>query len=164
MSDIQPQTDTAEVRRALAALAKTGDMDAFACLYSLCHAGFIRIAYRLCGNSDAARDIDQEAAITMSRKIGGLKNPSAFYALGWNIMVWMAVMIFCGLLFFCIYKFFHADTVKMQIFYASGTVLTNSAQIAFKLWFHMRLNRRVLLREIRRLQLAIVHKDAIEKA
>jgi len=86
MSDIQPQTDTAEVRRALAALAKTGDMDAFACLYSLCHAGFVRIAYRLCGNSDAARDIVQEAAITMSRKIGGLKNPSAFYAWGCRII------------------------------------------------------------------------------
>ena len=59
-------------------------------------------------------------------------------------------------------KFFQAETVKAQIFYASGVVLTNTVQIAFKLWFHMRMNRSELLREIKRLQLAITHKDVID--
>ena len=119
-----------------------------------------RLRAILSESDDAAIDQSLGEKNVILESLGALKGPEG----GWNIMVWMAVMIFCGLLFFCIYKFFHADTVKMQIFYASGAVLTNSAQIAFKLWFHMRLNRRVLLREIRRLQLAIVHKDAIEKA
>lgn len=79
-----------------------------------------------------------------------------------NIMTSVGILVFCTLLFFCIYKFFQAETVKGQILFASGVILTNSAQIALKLWFHMRLNRRVLLREIKRLQLAIAHKDAID--
>ena len=86
MSNGRLHSDTPEVRRALAELAVAGDMNAFACLYSLCHAGFVRIAYRLCGDPDAARDIVQEAAITMSRKIEGLKDPSAFRAWGCRII------------------------------------------------------------------------------
>ena len=86
MSHGRLRSDTPELRRALAALAVAGDRDAFACLYSLCHAGFVRIAYRLCDNPDAARDIVQEAAITMSRKIGNLKDPTAFRAWGCRII------------------------------------------------------------------------------
>ncbi|MEP6343297.1 MAG: RNA polymerase sigma factor [Maricaulaceae bacterium] len=78
--------DTRDVRRALAAMAATEDAAAFACLYSLCHAEFVRLAYRLCGNQEAARDIVQEASITMSRKIGGLKDPSAFNAWAYRII------------------------------------------------------------------------------
>lgn len=109
------------------------------------------------GDKAAIEDSLSEKNVILET-LGALKGPES----GFNIMTWIAVMICCALLFFCIYQFFQVESTKMQIFYAAGAVLTNSAQIAFKLWFHMRLNRRELLREIRRLQLAIVHKDAIE--
>lgn len=119
-----------------------------------------RLRALLSEGDDAAIEQSLGEKNVLVETLGALKGPES----GWNIMIWITVMIFCGLLFFCIYKFFHVETVKMQIFYAAGAVLCNSAQIAFKLWFHMRLNRHKLLREIRRLQLAIVHKDAIDSA
>jgi len=119
-----------------------------------------RLRALLSEGDDAAIEQSLTEKNVIMETLGALKGPES----GWNIMIWITVLIFCGLLFFCIYQFFHAETVKMQIFYAAGVVLCNSAQIAFKLWFHMRLNRLKLLREIRRLQLAIVHKDAIDSA
>ena len=111
-------------------------------------------------SDDAEIDKSLGEANVVREVLGSLKGPES----GVNIITWIGVAVFCGLLFFCIYKFFQAETVKMQIFYASGVILANAAQIALKLWFHMRLNRRELLREIRRLQLAIANKDAIERA
>ena len=82
----QHKYDTPEMRRALANLAVTGDREAFECLYSLCHPGFVRLAYRLCGHADAAHDIVQEAAITMARKIESLKDPSVFSGWAYRII------------------------------------------------------------------------------
>lgn len=90
--------------------------------------------------------------------LGSLKGPER----GISIMLWIGIMFCCALLFYCIYRFFGADTTRDQIFFATSAILLNSAQIAFKLWFHMRLNRREVLREIKRLQLAILQRDAIE--
>lgn len=88
MSTRQPRhkQDRIEMRRALAALAIEGDAHAFECLYSMTHPTFIRVAFRLCGDPEAARDIVQEAAIVMARKIRRLKNPSAFIAWGCKII------------------------------------------------------------------------------
>lgn len=70
-----------------------------------------------------------------------------------RILVWIAVFICSGVLFFCMYKMFTVDTMREQIIYASFMVLANSGQIAFKLWFNMQLNRRAITHEIKRLQL-----------
>lgn len=118
-----------------------------------------RLREILSDSDDAAVEDSLGEKNVFSEVLGSLKGPES----GMNIITWIGVAVFCGLLFFCIYKFFQAETVKMQIFYAAGVILANSAQIALKLWFHMRLNRRELLREIRRLQLALAHKDAIER-
>lgn len=69
------------------------------------------------------------------------------------------VSIFCSVLFFAIWGFFQADTVKYQILFASLAVMANSAQIAVKHWFNMYVHRRAIIREIKRLQLAVVHAD-----
>ena len=117
-----------------------------------------RLKALLSDSDDAAIEQSLGEKNAIVETVGALRGPES----GMNIMTWIAIMICCALLFTCIYKFFQAETVKDQIFYAAGAVLTNSAQIAFKLWFHMRLNRRELLREIRRLQLAIVHNNSIQ--
>jgi len=58
-------------------------------------------------------------------------------------MAWGAVFFFCVILFIALWL----------------AVMTNSAQIAFKMWFNMQLNRRALSHEIRRLQLAVMAKS-----
>ena len=86
MPEGQKHKDTPQIRCALAAMASVGDRDAFENLYALAHPNFIRLAYRLCGDRDAARDIVQDAAIIMVRKIEQLKDPSAFMAWGYRII------------------------------------------------------------------------------
>ena len=72
-----------------------------------------------------------------------------------HIFTWAGIMVFGAGLIFCFWKFFQVDTTRDQIMFAMLAVLLNSAQIALKLWFNMRLNRRAILREISRLHLAV---------
>lgn len=72
-----------------------------------------------------------------------------------RIMTWIGVFCFCAILFFSIWKFFHVETIREQILFATLAIMANSAQIALKLWLNMRLNRRAIIREIKRLQLKI---------
>lgn len=74
---------------------------------------------------------------------------------GLRIGVWIGVFVACAILFFCLWQIFHVDSVREQIIYASVAVMANSAQIAFKMWFNMQLNRRLIIQEIKRLQLAL---------
>jgi len=74
---------------------------------------------------------------------------------GMSVMAWIGIMIFCFILFFCIWKFFQAETTRDQIMFAAMVVMMNSAQIALKLWYNMQLNRRTITREIKLLQLAL---------
>jgi len=73
------------------------------------------------------------------------------------MMTWVGIFIFCGILFYAMWKFFQAETVRDQIMYATLTMLANMAQIALKLWYNMRLNRRDILRELRKTRLAIAN-------
>jgi len=74
---------------------------------------------------------------------------------GLYIMTWAGILVFCVVLFFAIWQFFQVDTVRGQIMYAGLAVMANTAQVSLKLWFNMRLNRREIIREIKRLQLAM---------
>jgi len=74
---------------------------------------------------------------------------------GMNILAWIGVAVTCALLFFCIWNFFHAETTRDQILFATLALSMNSAQIALKLWYNMQLNRRTITREIKRLQLTV---------
>jgi len=74
---------------------------------------------------------------------------------GMHVLTWAGIMVFSAILLYSIWKFFQVDTVRDQIMFATLAVLANSAQIALKMWFNMRLNRRAVIREIKRLQLAI---------
>ncbi len=72
-----------------------------------------------------------------------------------HILTWVGIIIFGVGLLYCLWAFFQAETTRDQILYAMLAVLLNSAQIALKLWFNMRLNRRAIIREIKRLHLAL---------
>lgn len=76
-------------------------------------------------------------------------------------LAWGGVTVCVGVLFFGIYQFFQAETVKDQIMWAAVVLMTNSAQIALKLWFHDRLNRFAIIREIKRLQLEVARSAKV---
>jgi hypothetical protein len=74
-------------------------------------------------------------------------------------LAWCGIIIFGGLLILCIWQMIIAEDLRLQLFWGVFAILTNSAQIALKLWFNMQLNRRALSHEIRKLQLAVMAKS-----
>jgi len=78
---------------------------------------------------------------------------------GLRIASWFAITILAAILLVSIWQMFVATTLREQILWATFAILTNSGQIAFKLWFNMQLNRRAISQEIRRLQLAVMAKS-----
>jgi len=72
-----------------------------------------------------------------------------------NILVWVGIFIFSGLLIYFLILAFQAETTREQILFAALAVMLNSAQIALKMWFNMRLNRQAVLMDIRRLRFEV---------
>jgi len=67
-------------------LAAEGDVRAFDLLYRRWHPKLLRLAIRLTGNADEARDVIQEAALTISRDIHKLRDPARFSAWAYTIV------------------------------------------------------------------------------
>jgi RNA polymerase sigma factor (sigma-70 family) len=63
-----------------AGLAADGDAHAFDLLYRRWHPKLLRLAQRLTHNPDEARDVMQDAALTMAKDIRKLKDPARFSA------------------------------------------------------------------------------------
>ena len=61
-----------------AAKAREGDQRAFELLYKRWHAPLLRFAYRQMGHSDIAKDVMQDAALTMAKNIHRLNDPDMF--------------------------------------------------------------------------------------
>ena len=75
-----------------------------------------------------------------------------------NILAWGGIMVASVALIWCVYGLVTADTVRRQILYAAFAIMLNSAQIALKLWFNMRLNRHAVMAEIMKLRLAMARE------
>ena len=71
--------------------------------------------------------------------------------LGYAIAIVLSVVMF-----YCGYKFFTAD-VEDQVFWGFLTLITFNGQVATKLWIFMHMNRNVISREIRMLELRLKH-------
>lgn len=76
-----------------------------------------------------------------------------------RVATWVGILFFGGLLIWCVVEFLRAATVQDQITFGVFAVMLNSAQIALKLWFNMRLNRRALIREIRGMRLQMLSEN-----
>ncbi len=72
---------------------------------------------------------------------------------GMRLLTWAGIFVFGGLMIYCIVQLFGAETTRDQILFGVFAVMLNSAQIALKLWFNMRLNRRAVVAEVRKLRL-----------
>ena len=78
---------------------------------------------------------------------------------GMSKMAWAGIIFFGMLTIVSIWQMLVAETLRLQLIWATFGVLGNSAQIGMKIWFNMQLNRRALSHEIRRLQLAVMAKS-----
>jgi len=69
-----------------AAQASEGDAVAFDLLYRRWHPRMLRLAQRLTGHPDEARDVMQDAALTLARDIHKLRDPARFSAWAYTII------------------------------------------------------------------------------
>lgn len=83
--------------------------------------------------------------------LSSLKGPGS----AMNILAWVGIFIFSGILIYCLAMAFQAETTRAQILYVAIAIMANSAQIAVKLWANMRLNRRAMMVELRKLRLEL---------
>ncbi|NVJ96722.1 MAG: sigma-70 family RNA polymerase sigma factor [Alphaproteobacteria bacterium] len=68
--------------------AQDGDQRAFDALYRHYSGPLSRFAYRLCGNEQVALDAAQEAWITLSKSLRGLKDPRGFRLWAYKTTRW----------------------------------------------------------------------------
>ena len=72
-----------------------------------------------------------------------------------TILVTVEQFIFFGITIFAAVKFFHVDSTRNQIFYATVFLACFWVGIAFKMWYWMLLNRNAVTREVKRLELQL---------
>ncbi len=85
--------------------------------------------------------------------IGGLfegKNKWIMY--GMNLVT----LVFFGLFIYCIVQFFQSENLKELIKWASGTVVFLIGVSMLKIFVWMQMDRKAILREVKRLELQIL--------
>ena len=73
-----------------------------------------------------------------------------------SIFPFIQSLIYTGLMFWCGYEFFGAETTKHQIAWASGFLVCAIAVGLIKIWIWGEWQRNSLAREIKRLEIAVV--------
>ncbi len=102
-------------------------------------------------NGEASYDLDREEGLF--RQWAGIYRGK---------MRWMAIIatvesvVFMVLIVLAAIEFFQADDTKWQIFYATGVLLLAGFLLLVKLWSWGQMNRYVIQREIKRLELRIL--------
>ena len=71
------------------------------------------------------------------------------------LFTWAGILLAAGGLIFCIVQMLRSTSLEQTLVFAAFAIMLNSAQIALKLWFNMRLNRLAVLKEIRQLRLQL---------
>ncbi|WP_444996650.1 DUF6768 family protein [Aliikangiella sp. IMCC44359] len=74
---------------------------------------------------------------------------------GWFIAVNIITLVVTGFMFWTGYEFFIAKQINNQIFWGVCFLMTLNAQIALKQWVWMEMNRGSLMREVKRVEVAI---------
>lgn len=73
------------------------------------------------------------------------------------IMVWTLVPIFFAAAVYCAVEFFYSDSVSTQIGWIVGVILNFQIVSMLKIWYWMELNKQVIRRDIKRLELRLVN-------
>jgi hypothetical protein len=92
-------------------------------------------------------------------KEGGLPDMvSAAWHGGMRRWIWITgffVFLLSAVLFWCGYEFFTATTLEDRVYWGFCTLLSLAPQVALKQWQWMEMNRSSMMREIKRLELAV---------
>ncbi len=73
----------------------------------------------------------------------------------WVWFTWVIMLAVTGLMFWCIYEFFMASELKDTVFWGICMLVTMLMQSMLKLWNLMEMNRASMMREVKRLELAV---------
>jgi len=74
---------------------------------------------------------------------------------GWLVLINVIILLVTGLMFWSGYEFFVAETTDKSVFWGVCLVVTAMAQIAMKQWVWMEMNRSSILREVKRVEIAV---------
>lgn len=80
----------------------------------------------------------------------------------WAAYGMFLTLVFFGLVIWCAYSLFTADTTEQQILWGLGVLLGFHAMSMLKMWFFMEMNRNSVLREVKRVEslvLRLVEND-----
>lgn len=82
----------------------------------------------------------------------------------WVWLMGVVTLVFTVLLVWCGYEFYIATTVDDRVYWGVWFIVSLTVQAALKKWSWMEMNRASTMREIKRLELAIVSlKRTLEK-
>ncbi|MEP1740710.1 MAG: DUF6768 family protein [Kangiellaceae bacterium] len=81
----------------------------------------------------------------------------------WVIAVNVFTLLATGIMIWTGYEFFISEVVRDQIFWGVCLLLAVFAQVALKQWLFMEMNRSSLMREIKRVEIAVAHLAAKSK-
>ena len=73
----------------------------------------------------------------------------------WVVLINIVILIVTGLMIWSGYEFFVATELDGRIFWGVCLAVSATAQIAMKQWVWMEMNRSSLLREIKRVEIAV---------
>ena len=73
----------------------------------------------------------------------------------WVIVINLVTLVVTGLLFWTGYEFFTSGGLQDQVFWGVCLLLALNAQIALKQWIWMEMNRTSVIKEVKRVELAI---------
>lgn len=73
----------------------------------------------------------------------------------WMFVIYFVIAIVTVVMLWSGYQFFIAESVDARIFWGVWFVITLNAQAMMKLWTWMEINRNSVIREIKRLEIAI---------
>ena len=102
-------------------------------------------------NGEASYDLDREEGL-FGQVAGIFRGKLRWIA----IFAVIESIVFLVLIVLAAIEFFQADDTKWQIFYATSILLLAGMLLLVKLWSWMQMNRYVIQREIKRLELRML--------
>lgn len=73
----------------------------------------------------------------------------------WVVIINIVILVVTGLMIWSGYEFFTAEQIQDQVFWGVCLVISAMAQIAMKQWVWLEMYRGSLLREIKRVEIAV---------
>jgi hypothetical protein len=73
----------------------------------------------------------------------------------WMCFVFVFLFVFAALMFYCLWRFVTAQSADDRVFWGVFFIMTGLAQAMMKMWWWMQMDKRSVLREIKRVELQI---------